>query len=125
MNDKSTNYNTNSFMHNLFLLFFIAFVGYKKSAIILWLLFPVIFLISAQKDFAGIYYMNYFMIAFVIGTFLYYLAYTLLLRWLALMAKKLSIVEQIREPQNVCFHRTQDLVCTHRNLHCNNCGKRF
>ena len=25
----------------------------------------------------------------------------------------------------VCFHRTQDRVQTHRGYHCNNCGKRF
>jgi hypothetical protein len=25
----------------------------------------------------------------------------------------------------ICFHRTQDRVRTHRGYHCNNCGKRF
>jgi hypothetical protein len=25
----------------------------------------------------------------------------------------------------VCYHRTQDRVRTHRGHHCNNCGKRF
>lgn len=38
---------------------------------------------------------------------------------------KTAIVGNTVLADEVCFHRTQYRVRTHRGFHCNNCGKRF
>jgi hypothetical protein len=74
--------NKGAVMPSIFLLTVVLFYGYKKTAIVFWIMFPIIFLFTQMQDNREFFYSDYFMPIWMVGTPLFYLMYGLLLRWM-------------------------------------------